>query len=189
MCKSVPQIVVWLSRRSRLWAPLSGFGALPGLSSLDPGLDEAPSGAWATHWRTSRRRLPRLTDRHPKPPGFENRIFYIDNLRVLQYTDPEMRRTWFPHAGAGAARRSPASEVGLRLYIVGEYGNVNYEMDISCVLHKQRPAAEFPCQSAADRVFRLQNRPEIRCRQGRQNRVQVIDIQSVSDVERALLRG
>jgi hypothetical protein len=53
MFKSVPQIVVWLSRRSRPWAPRSGFGALPGLSSLDPGLDEAPSGAWATHWRTS----------------------------------------------------------------------------------------------------------------------------------------
>jgi hypothetical protein len=162
ICKSVPQIVVWLFRRSRPWAPLSGFGALPGLSSLDPGLDEAPSGAWATHCRTCQRRLPRLTDK----PHFD-----IDNLTVSQYRD-------IPIQGCGghgshtqqlcarAAWRSPASEVGLRLYIVGEYGNVNYEMDISCVLHKQRPADEFPCQSAADRVFRLQNRPEIRCRQG-----------------------
>src|SRR5271168_3229178 len=111
-------------------------------------------------------------------------------MLLSQYTDPEMRRFITRSRVSGLPRdRPPRRRSGLRLYIVGEYGNVNYEMDISCVLHKQRPAAEFPCQSAADRVFQLQNRPKIRCRQGRQNRVQVIDIQSVSDVERALLRG
>jgi hypothetical protein len=47
-----------------------------------------------------------------------------------------------------------AGRVRLRLYIVGEYDNINYEMDISCVLRKQRPAVEFLCQSADDRVFR-----------------------------------
>jgi hypothetical protein len=30
---------------------------------------------------------------------------------------------------------------------------------------RKKLAAEFPCQFAADRVFRLQNRPEFRCRQ------------------------
>ena len=159
ICKSVPQIVVWLFRRSRPWAPLSGFGALPGLSSLDPGLDEAPSGAWATHWRTSQRRLPRLTRSASEAIGVRNRIYR--NI-------PIQRCGGSSHAAVylGCLAIVPRVGVGLRLYILGEYGNINYEIDISCVLHKQRPPAEFPCQSAADRVFRLQNRPEIRCRQG-----------------------
>jgi hypothetical protein len=181
MYKSVPQIVVWLSRRSSVGAALR-------FRSSSRAFFAGPRSRRGSFWglghplRTSQRRLPRLTRSASEAIGVRNRIYR--NI-------PIQRCGGSSHAAVylGCLAIVPRVGVGLRLYILGEYGNINYEIDISCVLHKQRPPAEFPCQSAADRVFWLQNRPEIRCRQGRQNRTQVIDIQSVSDVERALLRG